>query len=724
MIKRRLFLKSGLIALNSAYIFSSVLKANNDAKPSNGKSVIVVGAGISGLAAAQKLKQNGFNVTVLEAQEKVGGRMRTNRSLGVAFDEGAGWIHTPVGNPITSLAKSAGIQTVSAPFENTVIYDADGREYTDSEIEQMEDEFYDMLDKVAEQQKVNQSFEEVYNALYPDKVQNRLWKYMLSSYVEFDTGDDISRISSAYFFEEDAFEGDDIIVTNGYDKIPMYLAQNLNVQLNTRVSVINYEGKKCTVTADGKNFSADYVIVSVPLGVLKHKSIRFNPPLPEQNQSAIDGLGMGTVNKFFLLWKDSFWDENAQFIGYTPEAKGKFNYFVNVKKFAGVNALMTFTFGNYAVLSEKLNDREIISEILSHLRALYGSKVREPINMLRTKWGQNINSFGAYISVQKRRTPNDFDAVASAVNNKIFFAAGYAQQSSGNTTSISEPTPPPVSNSGQSASGLSPMACAFSAAGELFIPGLGYAVSGQYGKAVGYGVPRWLLLLEATQLSNRDDYQKIIPINVLKKKTAAQTEQSLWDLDEGNCAPHKNQFQPLYAVFMPQHYGKRAAFWIPTGIALLAYVYSDDYNTWYLGKGLKKDTVQRDSVIMAYTTGIGEEAFFRGVIQKNLFSLYKDYFSPGVSYHAGVWSSAVIFGLAHNGQGTSASAGVATLFGVYLGYVYQPEHNTFDLITTTAIHSVWNTMVYLSSFKNAKYNETDDSVKQAQIPIISGYFPF
>ena len=56
---------------------------------------------------------------------------------------------------------------------------------------------------------------------------------------------------------------------------------------------------------------------------------------------------MGTVNKFLLVWDDIFWEEDLQYIGYTPETKGKFNSFLNVKKFADANALMTFAFGDY-----------------------------------------------------------------------------------------------------------------------------------------------------------------------------------------------------------------------------------------------------------------------------------------------------------------------------------------------------------------------------------------
>jgi monoamine oxidase len=107
-MERRKFIKDAIKSvpalLSLPVLLSSCKSSTAEAEDDNflavlpKKTVVVIGAGVAGLAAAKKLKTSGFTVIVLEAQDKIGGRTRTNRTLGVAFDEGASWIHGPTGN--------------------------------------------------------------------------------------------------------------------------------------------------------------------------------------------------------------------------------------------------------------------------------------------------------------------------------------------------------------------------------------------------------------------------------------------------------------------------------------------------------------------------------------------------------------------------------------------------------------------------------------------------
>lgn len=429
-MQRRKFIKDTLTGLPVLLMTPASLASNSnkeDNKNPNGKKVIIIGAGISGLAAAKKLGKKGFNVTVLEAQDKVGGRLRTNRTLGVGFDEGASWIHGINGNPITALAQQAGMTTFETIDDQAdACYDIGGVLRSSTSYDNAETELYSILDTLKNSGNATQSFETVFTNLYPKKAADRLWKFLLSTYITFDCGD-LNNLSSLLYDEGEEFGGAEKIATNGYDTIANYLANGLNIQLNQRVSKVDYSNTQIKVTHNGSITEADFVLVTVPLGVLKANSIQFVPNLPSAKQNAIQKIGMNCVNKFLLTWNTAFWDD-VQYISYTPEIKDKFNYFVNVKKFhPNVNALMTFAYADYARQTEKMTDAQIIDEIMLHLRDIYGNTIPNPTNMLRTKWQTNKNSFGAYSYTAVGTKMQHFDDLAEEVSDKLFFAGEHTE---------------------------------------------------------------------------------------------------------------------------------------------------------------------------------------------------------------------------------------------------------------------------------------------------------
>lgn len=421
-MQRRQFIQEASLLLSAPALLTSCQK---EALFPN-KSVIIIGAGISGLAAAKTLHDRGFQVTLLEAQDKVGGRLRSNRSLGIAFDEGASWIHGIKKNPITDLAQKAGMNTFETLDESFKSYDLGGKLRSSAVYEDTEDIFYDILDTLRNKGNAAQSFETVFKQQYPDYANDRLWKFFLSTYLTFDTGD-LDKLSSLLYNEGEEYGGAEKIATNGYDSIPNYLAKGLTIQLNQRVNKVDYSGSKVQVSHNGSTSSADYVVVTVPLGVLKKNSIQFSPALPGAKQTAIQKIGMNCVNKFLLTWDTAFWDD-VQYISYTPETPDKFNYFVNVKKIhPSVSALMTFAYAEYARTTESMSDTQVINEIMAHLRDIYGNNIPNPRNLLRTKWGSNENSYGAYSYTAVGTEMQHFDDLAEEVNDRLFFAGEHTE---------------------------------------------------------------------------------------------------------------------------------------------------------------------------------------------------------------------------------------------------------------------------------------------------------
>ena len=212
-MQRRKFIQKTLTGLPIVLVAPSILASacNADEVPKD-KTILVIGAGISGLAAAKKLQDKGYTVIVLEAQDKVGGRMRTNRSLGPAFDEGASWIHGIDGNPITALAQQASMTTFETLDESRKSYDVGGVLRSATTFDDAEEELYTILETMMNNGNANQSFETVFNALYPAKANDRLWKFLLSTYVTFDTGD-LDQLSSLLYHEGEEYGGIEKIAT-------------------------------------------------------------------------------------------------------------------------------------------------------------------------------------------------------------------------------------------------------------------------------------------------------------------------------------------------------------------------------------------------------------------------------------------------------------------------------------------------------------------------------
>ena len=180
-MQRRKFIKDSLTGLPILLTAPTILTSScqDDTLTPIDKTVIIVGAGISGLSAAKKLHEKGFKVKILEAQDRIGGRLSTNRSLGIAFDEGASWIHGIDGNPITTLAQQSGMTTAFTDDESRKSYDIGGVLRNPTIYDAAEDEFYTILNTLNKKGNYTQSFEAVFNNLYPSIVKDRLWKFLL-----------------------------------------------------------------------------------------------------------------------------------------------------------------------------------------------------------------------------------------------------------------------------------------------------------------------------------------------------------------------------------------------------------------------------------------------------------------------------------------------------------------------------------------------------------------
>ncbi|KAJ5769951.1 uncharacterized protein N7511_002002 [Penicillium nucicola] len=240
------------------------------------------------------------------------------------------------------------------------------------------------------------------------------------------------------------FEGEHSQVVGGYQELPFglyMLPDKLDVRTNKTVTDISYNehgsgNKKAVVQcADGESFTADHVVFSGSLGVLKQQKINFQPPLPDWKRGAIDRLGFGVMNKVILVFEKPFWDTKRDMFGLLREPnnsgsmiqedyaanRGRFYMFWNVMKTTGLPVLIALMTGDAAHQAEATPDEEIISEVTSQLRNVFTHTfVPDPLETIVTRWGQDPFTYGSYSYVAAAAFPEDYDLMAKQIGNLHF----------------------------------------------------------------------------------------------------------------------------------------------------------------------------------------------------------------------------------------------------------------------------------------------------------------
>lgn len=434
-ITRRDFLKAATFGTASAIALSCGLLTPNEESEimtdplSTSASVLVLGAGIAGLAAARALTEQGRSVIILEARNRVGGRMWTDSSLGVPLDLGASWIHGVNGNPITKLAKQFGVKTVPTDDENSIMFNADGSEYSDVEWEETESLFEEIYEEVAlmqEETESDTSLQDAFDAVLSeydlsDEQMRRLNYYAyLGTSLEY--GADMNDLSLWEWDQDEEFGGEEVIFPGGYNQITNGLAKGLDIRLETVVKTIRYGDDGVVVETTAGDFVADQAVVTFPLGVLKQASVKFEPPLPESKQSAIQKLAMGVLNKVYLRFPEVFWDENVETISYLGDVLGEWSDWLSFVPFTGEPVLMAFHGGDKGFALENLSDDVIVAGAMKTLQVMFGESVPEPIGVLITRWGKDPFALGAYSHIPPFASGEDYDALFEPVDDKLYFA--------------------------------------------------------------------------------------------------------------------------------------------------------------------------------------------------------------------------------------------------------------------------------------------------------------
>lgn len=270
--------------------------------------VVVIGAGMAGLSAARTLAEKGLHVVLLEAADRVGGRIHTVRSAGsdLPVELGAEFVH---GRPpeLLSLIEEAGLSLFERAGE---FFQFDEGRVRKAE---WEDTAFDVLERLPE--KGDEPFADFLSRQKLTAKEAERTK----NYVEGFNAADARKIGVAALRRqqqaEDAIGGDRAFrIREGYDRLPLFLLDKFlqaggRAYLGAPVSGIEWKPGEVTIYTENTALGvicARCAVVALPLGVLQSESVRFSPA-PEEAMHAIQKLAMGTATRISTVFRERFW---------------------------------------------------------------------------------------------------------------------------------------------------------------------------------------------------------------------------------------------------------------------------------------------------------------------------------------------------------------------------------------------------------------------------------
>ncbi|KAG0482738.1 hypothetical protein HPP92_010822 [Vanilla planifolia] len=407
-------------------------------------SVIVIGAGFAGIAAARALKNASFKVVVLESRERIGGRVHTDYSFGFPIDMGASWLHGVCNeNPLAPLIGRLGLPLYRTSNDNSVLFDhdlesyalfdTDGRQVPQELVINVGELFESILkeaNKLRDEYDYDISIAQALSIvlercphLRSEGLAYRVLQWYLCR-MEGWFASDADTISLKHWDQEVLLPGGHGLMVRGYRPVINTLARGLDIHLNHRVTRVVRGNKGVEVTTEnGKTFGADAAVITLPLGVLKANAVTFEPKLPDWKQEAISGIAIGTENKIALHFDGVFWP-NVEFLGVVSDSAYNCSYFLNLHKATGHPVLVYMPAGRLAHDIEKLSDEEAAKFAFAQLRTILPDAT-EPMNFLVSHWGTDRNSLGSYSYDAVGKPRELLERLRIPIDNLFFLRGSY-----------------------------------------------------------------------------------------------------------------------------------------------------------------------------------------------------------------------------------------------------------------------------------------------------------
>lgn len=390
------------------------------------KKIIVIGAGVAGLAAAQELKKAKFDVTVLEARSRIGGRVWTDHEfvnfpleLGAEFvhgDNAVTWNYLRAGKIKTEHDGDYSTQAYEHPKKGLLSYRQVCKMPDYAKVFEIEEKHMSQHDP-----KKDMSLREWLNSLnLAHAAREFALRFLAHQYLT-----DPERIGIGDLAHEErvTHQGDnDFRILEGQDHLIEVLAKGLEISLNSPVNKIVWTKKGVKVFVEGqkKAFSADKIIITVPLPLLK-KGLNFSPALPKEKLKAIQAIQMGPALKINLAFKKRFWPKKFETFFSLGNISMWWSPSSSYKK--GTPMLTGFVGGVQALALNELPEEVILIRAQEELCRLFRSEAPHKnflkgkvVSWINDPWAQGGYTFvptGAY---------GAREILARPVNDVLFFA--------------------------------------------------------------------------------------------------------------------------------------------------------------------------------------------------------------------------------------------------------------------------------------------------------------
>ena len=374
--------------------------------------VAVVGAGAAGIGAAQRLREAGtVSTVVLEARDRVGGRVHTIAPAGFPLDRGAEWLHSADRNPLSPIAQRLGFSVHRRPPEWTTRLRRSG------ETIEAEEEWIALREaqRLARHRAATEAEDgSLAGVLEP----GGRWSQLLEATSSWANGAELGRVSiKDYVRYEDS--GTNWRLGEGYGRLFETLAEGLPVVHEAAVSLVDHGGRAIRLETLRGAVTARRVIVTVPTSIIASEILRFDPLLPDKLAAAA-GLPLGVDDKLFISLEGALpgIEHDIYLLGSTI-SRETMSYQVRP---LDRPAIYCFFGGRFAAALEREGQAAMFSLAAGELTRLLGDDIGKRMAPLTsTAWLQDPWARGSY-SYALPGHADDRAVLAAPVDGRLFFA--------------------------------------------------------------------------------------------------------------------------------------------------------------------------------------------------------------------------------------------------------------------------------------------------------------